>query len=478
MAEDLAKALAASRKGYVVAAAGCGKTHLIAQATACCDRRQLILTHTHAGVRAILNHLRRQQVSPSLFKVATIHGFALKYASAFPILAEWKIQRPLAEEWHEVPPAAQRTLTRSCIRRVLQTSYAGVFVDEYQDCTIEQHALISALAEILPCRALGDPLQSIFWELNGERSLPWFAVEKSFEIVGELTTPHRWLPHNPRLGEWLLFVRRRLITGESIDLRDSPARWGQASDRPAQLALCKSALCNDGETIVGVRKWRSQCHGLSRYLKNQYRTLEDVECKELMDWASLLESAKGDERVNQVIAFVKKWTACLPDWIERTGNAAISGKARNFEEWEDERKRFFEALTILKANDDLKCIGTVLDCIDNLSGKPVYVSREIWVEMKKSLRSSGGAGDTSLSATAWKIRDSARRHGRYVPKRCISTTLLVKGLEFDHALGLEAQDFQDAENLYVALTRGAKSLAVLSRNPLLKRPLPHFNLVP
>ena len=120
MAEDLAKALAASRKGYVVAAAGCGKTHLIAQATACCDRRQLILTHTHAGVRAILNHLRRQQVSPSLFKVATIHGFALKYASAFPILAEWKIQRPLAEEWHEVPPAAQRTLTRSCIRRVTQ----------------------------------------------------------------------------------------------------------------------------------------------------------------------------------------------------------------------------------------------------------------------------------------------------------------------------------------------------------------------
>ena len=36
------------------------------------------------------------------------------------------------------------------------------YVDEYQDCSNIQHVLISSLADILPCRILGDPLQAIF----------------------------------------------------------------------------------------------------------------------------------------------------------------------------------------------------------------------------------------------------------------------------------------------------------------------------
>jgi hypothetical protein len=46
----------------------------------------------------------------------------------------------------------------------------------------------------------------------------------------------------------------------------------------------------------------------------------------------------------------------------------------------------------------------------------------------------------------------------------VGTTLLVKGLEFDHAVVLDA-DALDAKNLYVALTRGARSLTVVSRGP-------------
>lgn len=45
-------------------------------------------------------------------------------------------------------------------------------------------------------------------------------------------------------------------------------------------------------------------------------------------------------------------------------------------------------------------------------------------------------------------------------KKLIGTTLLVKGLEFDHAVILDA-DSLDAKDLYVAMTRGTKSLTII-----------------
>jgi DNA helicase-2/ATP-dependent DNA helicase PcrA len=42
----------------------------------------------------------------------------------------------------------------------------------------------------------------------------------------------------------------------------------------------------------------------------------------------------------------------------------------------------------------------------------------------------------------------------------IGTTLLVKGLEYDHAVILDA-DALDAKDLYVAMTRGSKSLTII-----------------
>lgn len=64
---DTVKQFANSRRAAVVAAAGCGKTNLIAQAVAAhSGGRELILTHTHAGVHAIRARL-------SQFKAGSRH---------------------------------------------------------------------------------------------------------------------------------------------------------------------------------------------------------------------------------------------------------------------------------------------------------------------------------------------------------------------------------------------------------------------
>ena len=60
--------------------------------------------------------------------------------------------------------------------------------------------------------------------------------------------------------------------------------------------------------------------------------------------------------------------------------------------------------------------------------------------------------------------------GRPVEHRTVSRTLLVKGLEFEHAVVLNGAE-HDVRNLYVAMTRGSKSLTVLSESPTMRPPL-------
>ncbi len=68
----------------------------------------------------------------------------------------------------------------------------------------------------------------------------------------------------------------------------------------------------------------------------------------------------------------------------------------------------------------------------------------------------------------------SRTLGRTIDKRTIATTLLAKGLEFDHAVILDASQIADAENMYVAMTRGAKSLTILTKDREIRFPKPAY----
>src|ERR1039457_2577236 len=176
MPEDVAKELANSRRALVVAPAGCGKTHLISSAVACATGRQLVLTHTHAGVKAVCERMAELRVPPSQYHVCTLDSFALRYAAAFPTVSGWTVPEPEGEQWAQLRPAALSALKLNAVEEVLHGSYTGIFVDEYQDCSTTQHELVLRLASLLPCRVLGDPLQAVFAELNKANALPWAEV--------------------------------------------------------------------------------------------------------------------------------------------------------------------------------------------------------------------------------------------------------------------------------------------------------------
>jgi DNA helicase-2/ATP-dependent DNA helicase PcrA len=86
----------------------------------------------------------------------------------------------------------------------------------------------------------------------------------------------------------------------------------------------------------------------------------------------------------------------------------------------------------------------------------------------RALQSCDGSEGNSFYEAAVRSREQNRLLGRPLPKRAVGSTLLLKGLEADVSVILDASDL-DARNLYVAMTRGSKRLIVCSDAPVLTR---------
>ena len=84
----------------------------------------------------------------------------------------------------------------------------------------------------------------------------------------------------------------------------------------------------------------------------------------------------------------------------------------------------------------------------------------------KALQLCGGTDGLSFHDAAIRTREQYRLVGRPLPKRAVGSTLLLKGLEAEVAVVLDAGAL-DARNLYVAITRGSHALTICSQSPVL-----------
>lgn len=260
-------AIAASvRRGSVIAAAGCGKTEQIARATNLASGRRLILTHTHAGVDALKSRLQNNGVPKNKFTVDTIAAWSLRFAASYPQRSGLSVTEPTDEDWNAVYQSAATLIQSGALTSVLDASYQGVFVDEYQDCTTDQHPIICALSDHLPTCVFGDPLQAIF-DFGGQTPVDWDTdVFPQFPRAGQLLRPWRW--HNAGSHEfagWLQMVRGQLESDQLIDLTNSPdcvnwVRLPSAGTTPQSrgkrqqvvISACQAATLREGETIVVI----------------------------------------------------------------------------------------------------------------------------------------------------------------------------------------------------------------------------------
>jgi len=459
-------------RGTVTAPAGCGKTHLIAEAiTRHADAKPiLVLTHTNAGVVALRGRLDRASVSPKAYRLTTIDGWAMRLISTFPARsAHDPVLLRLANPGTDYPSirgAAINLLKAGHINDVLTASYARLIVDEYQDCSIRQHALVAYAAQALPTCVLGDPMQAIFG-FGTDNLAKWHEhVCAYFPLVGELDTPWRWINADAEpLGRWLLDVRQKLLRCEPIDIRIAPeaVKWVEldgTEDHQRRLVAARVRPPNgDGCVLIigdstnpgSQRQFASQTPGAV--------TIEAVDLKDLIAFARTFDLAAPDA-LERLAEFARGMMTNVgaADLLRRV-QSLIKGTARNPpSEVESAALGFVQSPSYRAAVDLLVEIGREGGVRTH---RPAVMRACI-----KALQLCSGTDGLSFHDAAIRIREQYRLVGRPLPKRAVGSTLLLKGLEAEVAVVLDAGAL-DARNLYVAITRGSHALTICSKSPVL-----------
>lgn len=456
--------------GYVIAPAGFGKTHLIAMAVNLSASRQLVLTHTFAGVSSITKKMQILGVPTSKYHVDTIASWILRLCLAYPKNSGWDKEAPEKSEWNQLYKAGSILLSKDFVKRIILASYSGVYVDEYQDCSIEQHSLILELAKIIPCRILGDPMQAIF-DFGGP-AVDWEAsIKPNFACLGELTTPWRWKNSGADpIGNWLIDVRRVLEQGKKIDLSGKLPDNVVVKDvdmdiltNPNRLsAFYNLANKNKNDTIVvifpGAPIFKSKTHQLAQHLSGQYSSIEEVEGIALGQFIEKISKAKTQaQRLEAVIDFAKQCMTSVADVLPagaKKFEISKITKATKCPELARAANNYLEESSSLH-------LKAFLECIRNNKETHLY-RRDLFYRLMNVLDIHIHSEDQSLKEAAQEFQKEFRFKGRPIRySKIIGTTLLLKGLEYDHAIIVDAASMS-LKHLYVALTRGSKSVTILT----------------
>lgn len=461
----------AIKRGAITAPAGCGKTHLIADAlTRHAEQKPvLILTHTNAGVAALRWRLEKFGVRTSAYRLSTIDGWAMRLCSMFPLRSQIATQQLALEQPKFDYPAirlgALALIAGRHIDDVLCANFSRLVVDEYQDCSVPQHALINGIASVLPTCVLGDPMQAIFG--FGEPLAHWEQhVCACFPIHGELTIPWRWKnADSETLGLWLLDARRQLLAGQPIDLTKAPPEviWVRLEGKDDHERRLKAARVKppnkDGKVLIigdsvnppGQHQIASQTPGAV--------TVESVDMRDLVAFAKSFD-LRASDALNTLITFAARVMTNVggPDLMKRVAIIADGSNRKPPNEVENAALRFAKAPTYEGAIEVLVEIGK--------QGGTHTHRRDVFQACIRTLRQCGGPGAPSLYDAALAVREQNRFLGRPLPSRGVGSTLTLKGLEADVVVILDPTQM-NARNLYVAMTRGSRQVVICSAAPML-----------
>ncbi|MCU7875295.1 MAG: UvrD-helicase domain-containing protein [Candidatus Thiodiazotropha sp. (ex Lucinoma borealis)] len=470
------EAILTARRGLVEAPAGCGKTQLIVDSLMVpTERPTLILTHTTAGVAALQKRLATKNIPKKTYKVATIDSWAIHSIKCYPFTAGYLVD-PNNLNYIAIRDAATRLCSSGAIDSILQASYGRLLVDEYQDCSVSQHALITALANVLPTVIFGDPLQAIFG--FGDDPLPAWQndVLGNFPHLGMLTTPWRWNRVGAgELGSWLLMAREALIAGQSIDIRTCPnhIEWLGLPRNPGDLIQAQvttqydinQQYPEDNILIIGDSINADTRHSYARRARG-VQVVEAVDLRDTLNQVLRIVDQRGESLLTAIIEFLsgvmvnvegnRLITRVRSIVNGRNRTAPTAAEAAAVQVFQN--GGYAEALTLIKA-------------MRQDPARRVYRSVPFRMVCDALHRASIDP-DENLIELFVGMREQRRHSGRNISGRSVGSTLLLKGLEADHVVILDADNPDarkklNAHNLYVAMTRGAKTIKVFSRSPIL-----------
>lgn len=500
-------------KSLLIAPAGYGKTYTIVQCVNKANGKSLILTHTHAGVAALKNALKEQQIDKKYYEIETITSYAQKYVKAY--CAETLPDITDDNYWIFILEKAESIFKNTHIKDVIKQTYSHLFVDEYQDCTISQHKVILAVSESIPTHILGDPLQGIM-DFNKETDpLVNFYNDdlKDFIKTPELTIPHRWQKegNNPSLGNYLVNIRKKLIENLENNAKNEIDLTNNSNNSFYFIKTSGSVY-----SYEGINK---ETNILNKQTKNKYTYKQLIKSilensKNLPDYESLLIISKPPYRRNksqvEIRADLKSALYCpalyLLEAIDEKSFYKLSNMADEIvsEGLNINLKKLYDFLAnlfnktdidkwinsksynlIRKTNDyDKQISNEIQELIGtfNNSKQPLLFGKIIeyfYYTLKLKCNRTEfiycilnaikmTEYGNSIYKTMVEQRNKFRRVGRKVDGKCLGTVALTKGLEFDTVIILDAEGFKNPKELYVAMTRACKNLFIFSQNSKLQ----------
>ncbi len=425
--------------------------------------RALVLTHTNTGVAALRRRLLKLGVAPTSADIQTIAAWSLRWCLRYPILGNVAIDVdgfPTAYNTHY--EGARRILLSRALGTVLRATWDLVLVDEYQDCTEPQHEIVVAISRSLPVAVVGDPLQSIY-NFASDPVVDWEQrVFKTFGAVALEWEPHRWAAANKQLGADLVEVRRLLELGRAIDLRDySTIRWTKGTNQN-RIAAAKRTANRTGTSLV-ITKFRPQSVKLAKNCSGLLEALEDVAGEALIGLAVALDGCEAEQRRSLLCSFAGKCISKLPNQFKGRMKAIEDGEIPKYQI--DSKLGPVTAAAVAAGNGEPGELGVLCDRIGQLADI-VVARREIWTDLRRTIFLCSSDPALTYQEAAKFVRSRRWSDHRQVSAGFSATTLLVKGLEYDHVFVADADDLS-TEELYVAMTRACESLEVSSLTPII-----------
>lgn len=450
----------------VVAPAGHGKTEIIANVAAL-GSRALILTHTHAGVHAIRARIKRLGISHARVAVDTIAGWCMRYAHAFPGVAQPPDGMPqTGEQWNQLYRGATWALGIKAIREVIAASYDRILIDEYQDCHGLQHQLAIKLSSIVPTLIFGDPMQGIF-EFAGA-TLSWDnEIHPGFPFAGTLETPHRWVGKNPDLGQWIAETRLKLMRGKVIDLSDPRISYRKSDDAFDMGTLFEGIEGKEG-SFAAIHCNKTICYRLAKAANGGYQAIEEIAANRLRYFASAWDQATdGTGRFRSFTALIKD---CFHE------KPIVEGELPD-PEGAVLQQAIQNLIPALGHGNGVEAITQMFALARKHPRWKLY-RNELWRDAERAATEVVADRAETMIAATLSIRQRVSNSGRRLPKRTVSTPLLLKGLEFDHVIIPDATHFANerqaqAKLFYVAISRATRSLTISSPERLIQFPVPN-----
>jgi DNA helicase-2/ATP-dependent DNA helicase PcrA len=477
-------------KSLLIAPAGYGKTYSLAECLMYTpdNKRQLVLTHTHAGIASIREKVNAMGVNSSKHHIETITGFAQKYVLALCDPAEIPPQEK-ETYFDTIIEKAIELLKLESVKRIIKYSYDGLFVDEYQDCSKGQHCMIMLLADVLPTHILGDAMQGIF-DFKNTALVDFENDLIDFECRMSLETPWRWRKegNNANLGESFKAIRAILDSdNKQIDLRTFPGffyhnikekdiyQWGSTYLKSINELITNPRGLPELESLLLIVPDAYQYSNLNSRaaLKSRIDYSQQLTLLEALDEKDYYNICKNIDRL-----------------IEDISNRIHKIKSLKEEVFSElfnktEIKSWFGDNTIIKRTGDHKQNSLLLkNYIDSFIREPSILNiysiilfmkndlhlktkrRELLNSILKAMQSAI-TEQTSVYEAMKQQKNRIRRVGRKIYGKCMGTTLLTKGLEFDTVVVLNAHRFESYKHFYVAITRACKKLIIFSEKPVL-----------